>query len=79
MKKLPLLIVFSVLVVTGCESRSGSAILGGLGGAAAGAGGYEYHLKRQMDRVEQDFDSGVIDSQEFEIRIDQIQKDSLVQ
>ena len=71
-------VVFA-LAVSGCESRGGSAVLGGVAGAAAGAGGYELHLKRQKDRVEEDFQAGRIDQREYEIRLDQIQRDSLVQ
>jgi hypothetical protein len=66
------------LALAGCESRGGSAILGGLGGAAAGAGGYEYHLNNQKTRVEEDFKQGKIDRREYDIRLDQIARDSLV-
>jgi hypothetical protein len=68
-----------VLAVSGCESRGGSAALGGLAGAAAGAGGYEYHLNNQKNIVEQDFAEGKIDRREHEIRIDQIRRDSAIQ
>lgn len=67
------------LAVSGCESRGGSALLGGVGGAAAGAGGYEFHLNRQKERVEEAYKSGEIDEEEYEIRMDQIRRDSLVQ
>lgn len=72
-------IVLAALAVAGCESRSGSAVLGGVGGAAVGAGGYEYHLNRQKQRVEQDRESGKINEQEASIRLDQIRRDSLIQ
>lgn len=72
-------IVAGALTLAGCESSSGSAILGGLGGAAAGAGGYEYHLNNQKTRVEEDLKQGKIDRREYEIRMDQIARDSLVQ
>jgi hypothetical protein len=65
--------------VTGCESSGGSAALGGVAGAAAGAGGYEFHLNRQKNLVEQDFKDGKIDRREYDIRIDQIRRDSLIQ
>ena len=41
-------------------------------------GGYEYHLKKQRDRVEDDYRDGKIDQAEYEIRIDQIERDSLL-
>jgi len=63
----------------GCSSKWGSAGLGAVGGAAAGAGTYEYHLKKQMDRVEQDYNDGKIDKREYEIRKDQIKRDSFLQ
>jgi len=67
---LPMLLMCTALVVAGCESRGGSAVLGGVAGAAAGAGGYELHLNNQRDRVEEDFKAGKIDQREYEIRID---------
>ena len=69
----------SAVAIGGCESRGGSALLGGVGGAAAGAGGYEYHLNRQKTRVETAFKEGKIDKREYDIRMDQIQRDSLIQ
>jgi hypothetical protein len=64
--------------LTGC-SAVGSGILGGVVGAGAAGGGYEYHLKRQKDRVEADYKAGKIDQKEYEIRKDQISRDSLLQ
>jgi len=73
------ILLVAMATVAGCESRGGSALLGGVGGAAAGAGGYEYHLNRQKDRVEQARKNGEIDEREYQIRMDQIRRDSLVQ
>lgn len=78
-KLMPILAVGILVAVSGCESRGGSAALGGVAGAAAGAGGYEYHLNRQKNRVDEDFKAGRIDRREHEIRIDQIKRDSLIQ
>lgn len=64
--------------VTGCASV-GSGLLGGVLGAGAAGGSYEYHLKRQKDRVEEDLKAGKIDQKEYEIRKDQIARDSLLQ
>jgi hypothetical protein len=66
-----------LMSLTGCSV--GSGILGGVVGAGAAGGSYEYHLKRQKDRVEQDFKAGKIDQRECEIRKDQIARDSLLQ
>lgn len=71
--------VVLALALGACESRGGSALLGGVGGAAAGAGGYELHLNRQKQRVEADFEAGRIDRREYEIRMDQISRDSFIQ
>jgi hypothetical protein len=57
----------------------GGGLLGGVLGAGAAGGGYEYHLKRQKDRVEADYKAGKIDQKEYEIRKDQIVRDSLLQ
>ena len=67
-----------LMSLTGCSSV-GSGILGGVVGAGAAGGSYEYRLKRQKDRVEQDFKAGKIDQREYEIRKDQIARDSLLQ
>ena len=74
----PVVVVLAVVALAGCDSRGGSAILGGVAGAAAGGGGYELHLKRQRDRVEADYERGDIDQREYEIRIDQLNRDSLL-
>jgi len=71
--------LFMGLMVSGCSTKAGSAGLGVLGGAAAGAGGYEYHLKRQKDRIEEDLKAGNIDQKEHDIRMDQVKRDSLLQ
>jgi hypothetical protein len=67
-------LIASMLAVTGCE-----ALVGGAVGAGAGAGGYELHLDRQKNKVQEDYEAGRIDQEEYEIRIDQIQRDSLIQ
>lgn len=69
MRRLSLaMICLALLVMTGCE-----AVVGGAVGAGATGGGYEVHLKRQKDRVEDDHKAGRIDQGEYEIRKDQIQ------
>lgn len=73
------LVGMALLSLTACGSTAGNLGLGAVGGAAAGAGGYEYHLKNQKDRVEQDFKDEKIDQKERDIRIDQIKRDSLFQ
>ena len=80
MKQLSFLFVCLSLMVSleGCSSVGGG-LLGGLLGAGAAGGGYEYNLKRQKDRVEEDFKAGKINKEEYEIRKDQIIRDSLLQ
>ena len=80
MKNLALAVACLLMLtgLTGCSSV-GSGILGGVVGAGAAGGGYEYHLKRQKDRVEADYKAGKIDQKEYEIRKDQISRDSLLQ
>lgn len=69
--------LFLVRTVIGCSSVGGG-LLGGILGAGAAGGGYEYNLKRQKDRVEEDFKAGKIDQKEYDIRKDQIVRDSLL-
>lgn len=81
MRNLALSIAGCVLLagVTGCSSSAGMGVLGGVLGAGAAGGSYEYHLKRQKDRVEADFKAEKIDQKEYEIRKDQISRDSFFQ
>ena len=47
--------------------------------SVVGAGaGYELNLERQMDRIEDDLADAKIDQQEFDIRKNQIERDSLL-
>lgn len=62
------------LALAGCSSKTGSAGLGALGGAAAGGGAYEYRLNQEMQRIEDDLEAKKIDQKEYEIRKDQIQR-----
>jgi hypothetical protein len=81
MKRLLLLILLLGFVPTlsGCESRTGTAVAGGTVGAAAGAGVYEYRGREEMNRVEEMYKAGEIDQREYEIRRDQIQRDFFLQ
>jgi hypothetical protein len=72
------LVIFALFITTGCASRGGSAAAGALGGAAAGAGAYEYNVKRQLDQIEEDYKAGRIDKREYEIRKDQIERGSVL-
>lgn len=79
--KHPTLTIACLVLLTGLTGCSpvGSGVLGGVLGAGAAGGGYEYHLKRQKDRVEADYKAGKIDQKEYEIRKDQITRDSFFQ
>ena len=77
MKRMPIAVVLiCLLALTGCSTKGGSAALGVLGGAAISAAAYEVHMKNQLDRVEQDYKDGKIDKIEYDIRKDQIERDS---
>jgi hypothetical protein len=77
MRNLAVVVAGLVLLawLTGCSSV-GIGLLGGVLGAGAAGGSYEYHLKRQKDRVGQDFKAGKIDQKEYETRKGQIARDS---
>lgn len=67
-------LVASMFLMTGCE-----ALLGGAVGAGGAAGGYELHLDRQKNKVQDDYEEGRISEEEYRIRMDQIQRDSFIQ
>jgi len=67
-------LLVSMLLMSGCQ-----ALVGGAVGAGATGGGYELHMDNQKSRVQKDFDEGRITREEYEIRIDQIQRDSFIQ
>jgi len=67
-------LVGSMFLVSGC-----AALVGGAVGAGGAATGYEVHLDNERDRVQKLYDDGKIDKREYEIRIDQIRRDSAVQ
>jgi uncharacterized lipoprotein NlpE involved in copper resistance len=80
MKKLFVILMLVLsLALVGCESRLGSAGLGAAGGAAAGAGGYEYRSHQEMNRIEEARQQGRMSQEEYEIRRDQIQRMSIIQ
>ena len=75
MKKATAAAILSVpLMLGGC-----AALVGGAVGAGGTAGGYEVHLSNQREKVQKDFDAGRISKEEYDIRIDQIRRDSAVQ
>jgi hypothetical protein len=67
-------LLVSMLLMSGCQ-----ALVGGAVGAGATGGGYEIHMDNQKSRVQKDFDEGRITREEYQIRIDQIQRDSFIQ
>ncbi len=67
-------LVGSMFLVSGC-----AALVGGAVGAGGTATGYEVHLDNERDRVQKRYDEGKISKEEYEIRLDQIRRDSAVQ
>jgi hypothetical protein len=72
-----MLFVFS-LALAGCGSRLGSAGLGAAGGAAAGAGGYEWKINQELNRIKEARDGGRMSQEEYQIRKDQIERMSIL-
>jgi len=67
-------LVSSMFLVSGC-----AALVGGAVGAGGTAGGYEVHLSNERDRVQKAYDGGQMSKEEYDIRLDQIRRDSAVQ
>jgi hypothetical protein len=53
--------------------------VGGAVGAGGTAGGYEVHLSNERERVQKAYEAGSMSKEEYEIRLDQIRRDSAVQ
>ena len=68
------LVLCAPLLLGGC-----AALVGGAVGAGGTAGGYEVHLSNMRERVQKDYEAGRISKEEYEIRLDQIRRDSAVQ
>lgn len=73
-KSIAVVLLAGVVALGGCSTGN---VLSGAAGAAAGAGTYEYHLKKMRDKVQADFDAKKIDKREYDIRMDQISRDSV--
>jgi len=67
-------VIGSMFLVSGCAALVGGAV--GVGGTATG---YEVHLSNEKERVEKAYKDGKMDKKEYEIRLDQIRRDSAVQ
>lgn len=74
-----LLVLLALVTLAGCESKAGTATLGGAAGAGVAAGVYEYRGKEKMDKLEESFKRGDITKEEYEIRRDQINQDYFLQ
>ncbi|MDD4939764.1 MAG: hypothetical protein PHE18_04515 [Candidatus Omnitrophica bacterium] len=76
MKKVKILpLIFFGMILAGCSG----AFWGGAGTGVVGTGaGYEINIQRQMNRIDEDLKNGTITQQEYDIRKDQIQRDSLL-
>ncbi len=77
MKKFALFLILLVsFAAVGC---SGKFWGGTAAGTLAAGGGYEYNLHRQKQRIDEDLNAGRITQEEYNIRKNQIERDSLLQ
>jgi hypothetical protein len=72
------LLLFPLAFSAGCATKTGSAGVGAVGGAAAGGGAYEYRLHQELQRIENDYKAGKMDQKEYEARKDEIQRMQLL-
>jgi hypothetical protein len=63
---------------SGCASFGGGAATGAAIGAAGAGAAYEYQNKRQLERLDDDFERGRISRDEYERRRREIDKGSLL-
>ncbi|OGW35050.1 MAG: hypothetical protein A2010_18235 [Nitrospirae bacterium GWD2_57_9] len=77
-KAIAMLLLLIPLAMPGCATRTGSAVGGAIGGAAAGGGSYEYRIRQELQRLEDDYKAGRMDQKEYEIRKDEIQRLQLI-
>lgn len=64
------------LMISGCSP----AFWGGAAGGVVGTGaGYEIHANREIQKLDEDLKAGKIDQKEYDIRKDQIKRDSVLQ
>ncbi len=75
------LMVMFVLAMplAGCSTKTESAVGGALGGAAVGGGTYEYRINEEMKRLDSDYKAGKIDTKEYDARVDELHRMSLIQ
>jgi hypothetical protein len=70
------LLMTSLAMTYGCSP----AFWGGAAGGVVGTGaGYEVHARSEINKLDADLKSGKIDQKEYDIRKDQIQRDSVLQ
>lgn len=62
------------IILSGCGPFWRGAGVGVVGTGAA----YEINVKRQLDKLNRDYESGRISKEEYDIRTDQIKKGSIV-
>ena len=69
-------LLISAFMTAGCSS----SFWGGAGTGVVGAGaGYEVHANQEIKKIDEDLKAGRIDQKEYDIRKDQIKRDSLFQ
>jgi hypothetical protein len=62
-----------------CSAGCSKSFWGGAAVGAAGAGAaYEYSKKKQMDELEEDYEEGNIDKDEYEQRKKEIEEGSII-
>ena len=74
--RLPIIVFCGMVLAAGCSP----SFWGGAGSGVVGAGaGYELHANQEMKKIDEDLKAERIDQKEYDIRKDQIKRDSLLQ
>jgi hypothetical protein len=76
LKWMSMILAGAVLLTAGCSPSFWGGAAGGVVGTGAG---YEYHANQEMKRLDAALKAGTMTQSEYDIRRDQLKRDSVLQ